>query len=109
MSNQTNDNLDKIKNCIAFVVAVSTLRMIIDVDNSKTLRTVSKNSLVVQASFYGDIVVFASDAEGHRFDPQPGQMVYRIFHVCDIYFDRRLKTKCFVFSYLKLHEHASSK
>ena len=58
-------------------------------------RIVSKNSLVVQASFYGDMVVFASDAQGRGFDPQPGQMVYRIFHVCDIYFDRRLKTKCF--------------
>ena len=56
-------------------------RLIIDVDNNKKLRTVSKNSLVVQASFYGDIVVFASDVEGRGFDPQPGQMVYRIFHM----------------------------
>ena len=48
---------------------------------------------MVQASFYGETVLFAPDAEGRGFDPQPGQMVYRIFsHVCDIYFDWRLKT-----------------
>ena len=32
-----------------------------------------------KASFYGDTVVFASHAEGRGFDPQPGQMVFRIF------------------------------
>ena len=57
------------------------LCLIIDVDNSKKLGTVSKKSLVVQASFYGDMVVFAVDAEGREFHPQPGQMVYRLFHM----------------------------
>ena len=38
-------------------------------------------SPVVEASFYGDTVVFVSDAEGRVSDPQPGQMVYRIFHM----------------------------
>ena len=38
-------------------------------------------SLVVQASFYGDTVVFALDAEGRGFDLQPGQMMYRILHM----------------------------
>ena len=32
-----------------------------------------------KASFYGDTVVFASQAEGREFDPQPGSMVFRIF------------------------------
>ena len=35
--------------------------------------------LVVQASFYGDKVVFASHAEGRGFDPQSGQTVFSIF------------------------------
>ena len=32
------------------------------------------NCLAIQAGFYGDVVVFASQVEGREFDPQPGQV-----------------------------------